>query len=358
MHFDYSEYRQFKKSNRLHDFHNCQYMGYDYFVEKGYDIKWYESKCEGKFQFFLCKHLKINRSVVGLLNVPKESKGYDVIYCPLDNHYFILGILKFLRIIKIPIICISHLSFNTKDTKSRKLKLALLFGRFVLFNTFDYIAFISYNLLKRAKEDFDVPKRHSQAINWGADNVFYNSDKSKADYYVAIGQAKRDFCTIINAFSAIPDAKLKVLARGDDVLKSVNMDTLPNNVEIIANPYDDDHWLRMKDIYAGAKASLIPLSESHHIPCGATVITESIASATPVFITATSNNMIDVLKENIGEELKCGDVKGWIDVISKLEHHPEILKTYSENARRLAQTTYNYNLFCEKVESVMKQLVG
>lgn len=352
MHFDNHEYSMFKEAGRLSDFHNCQYMGYDYFLKKGYDVKWYVPKCKGWFQKYLCKVIK-KPSVIGLLNVPKVAKDYDVVYCPLDNHYFLLGIFKFLGLLKTPVLCISHLSFNTDDTDSRKLRIVIRLGRFVLFRTFDYIAFISNSLLKRAKEGFNVPNEYANAINWGADNSFYNTDKSDANYYVAIGQAKRDFKTIVKAFETLPNSKLKILARGEAVLKQLDIDSLPENIEIIDNPYDVDHWLRMKEIYAGAKASLIPLVGSHHIPCGATVITESIASATPILITSTSNNMVNVEAEGIGEELPCGDVKGWVETIKRLECHSELLRQYSDNARNLSTQTYNYTSFCKRVEDAI-----
>lgn len=347
----------FKESGRLADFHNCQYMGYDYFLSKGYDVNWYVPKCIGKFQSFLYRQLKIKESVVGLLNVPKDAREYDVIYCPLDNHYFILGILKKLGLIKIPIFCISHLSFNTEDTENKKLKFIIKIGRFVMFKTFDFIAFISSNLLKRAHEGFSIPQNYCNAINWGADNEFYDTDKSKAHYYVAIGQAMRDFKTLVNAFEQLPESELKILARGDTVLKGLDVESLPKNIEIIDNPYDVEHWNRMKEIYAGAKASLIPLTRSHHIPCGATVITESLASATPILISATSNNMIDVCTEGVGEEIPIGDVGIWIKMIQKLESDSCLLKRYSDNARKVSSESYNYNSFCKRVESVFIKLV-
>lgn len=356
MHFDNHEYSMFKEADRLSDFHNCQYMGYDYFLKKGYDVKWYVPKCRGWFQNALCKIIK-KPSVIGLINVAKEAKGYDVVYCPLDNHYFLLGILKFLGVLKTPVFCISHLSFNTCDTESSKLKAVIRLGRFVIFRTFDYIAFISSSLLKRAKEGFDVPKKYENAINWGADNTFYDTDKNDTNYYVAIGQANRDFKTIVEAFASLPNCNLKILARGEAVLKQLNLESLPKNIDIIDNPYDVEHWLRMKDIYAGAKASLIPLVGSHHIPCGATVITESIASGTPILITSTSNNMVDVKSEGIGEELQCGDVSGWIQTLTKLEDNPNLLHQYSSKAKELSSREYNYELFCERVESVFTELV-
>lgn len=356
MHFDNSEYLMFKEAGRLADFHNCQYMGYDYFIGKGYEVNWYVPKCIGKVQSFFNKIIKIKESVVGLLNVPKDARGYDVIYCPLDNHYFILGILKFLGLIKIPIFCISHLSFNTDDTENKKQKLIIKFGRFVVFRSFDYIAFISSNLLKRAHEGFSIPYKYCNAINWGADNVFFNTDKSRAHYYVAIGQAMRDFQTLVKAFEQLPEIELKILARGDSVLKGLEIDSLPGNIEIINNPYDVEHWNRMKEIYAGAKASLIPLTRSHYIPCGATVITESLASATPILISATTNNMVDVCGEKVGEEIPIGDVEYWKNTINELERNPSLLKQYSENARKISVEAYNYLSFCKRVESVFLNL--
>lgn len=332
-------------------------MGYDYFLSKGYDVNWYVPKCIGKFQSSLYRLLKIKESVVGLLNVPKDAKGYDVIYCPLDNHYFILGILKKLGLIKIPIFCISHLSFNTEDTENKKLRLIIKLGRYVMFKSFDYIAFISSNLLKRAHEGFNIPLKYCNAINWGADNDFYNTDKSRAHYYVAIGQAMRDFKTLVKAFEQLPECELKILARGDAVLKGLEIESLPSNIEIIGNPYDVEHWNRMREIYAGAKASLIPLSQSHHIPCGATVITESLASATPILISATSNNMVDVCEEGVGEEIPIADVDNWVRTIKKLESDTCLLKHYSENARKVSRDSYNYNIFCKRVESVFNELV-
>lgn len=358
MNYPQTDYLKYKNSGRMDLYHDSLGMCYDYLVEQGHEVMWYEPKCENLFQRFLGKVLHLYPSAIGQLNILKVAKDYDAIYCPLDNRYFIIGIYKALGLIKIPVLCMSHSSFNTSDVTTKVEKIFLKIERHFLYKNFDSIFFASRCFLERALMDSKVPERHQNVAHWGGETEFYYSKKVSPSYYLAIGQAKRDFPTLVAAFEKMPDQQLKILARGEAVLKTINRDRLPDNVEIISNDNDIEHWMRMREIYAGAKATLIAITSNHHFACGSTVLVESLATATPVFISNVANTFVDVEKERVGKKVGLFDVDGWVRTINDFESRPEIADEYSKNARKLAEEQYNYKLSCGIIEKELYKLTG
>jgi glycosyltransferase involved in cell wall biosynthesis len=252
----------------------------------------------------------------------------------------------------------NHSSFNTSDVTSKVEKVFLKIERHFLYKYFDSIFFASRCFLERALMDSKVPERHQNVAHWGGETEFYYCKKTTPSYYLAIGQAKRDFPTLVAAFEKMPDKQLKILARGEAVLKSINKDRLPNNVEIISNDNDIEHWMRMREIYAGAKATLIAITSNHHFACGSTVLVESLAAATPVFISNVANTFVDVEKERVGKKVGLFDVEGWVRTLNDFESRAEIADEYSKNARKVAEEQYNYKLSCGIIEKELYKLTG
>ena len=358
MNYPQTDYLKYRDSGRMDLYHDSLGMCYDYLIEQGHDVMWYVPKCENSFQRFLGKFLHLYPEAIGQLNILRVAKKYDAIYCPLDNRYFIIGIFKALGLIKIPVLCMSHSSFNTTDVSTKAEKLFLKIERHYLYKYFNSIFFASKCFLEIAMMDSKVPARHRNVAHWGGDTDFYYDNKQNPSYYLAIGQAKRDFPTLVAAFERMPDKQLKILARGEAVLKSINRDKLPNNVEIIANDNDIEHWMRMREIYAGAKATLIAITSNHHFACGSTVLVESLAASTPVFISNVSNTFVDVEKERVGKKIGLFDVEGWVSAINDFESHPKIAEEFSKNARKLAEEQYNYKMSCRIIEKELYKITG
>lgn len=358
MTFTDDEYQYYIKRGRIDSFHNPQYMGYDKLC-KMCEIDWYNPQVNNWFSRLVDKFAgaKIASFILGQFKLVKIANKYDLIYFPLDAHITILAILRFLKICKTPILMMSNTSFTSIDAPYGKIRFFKKIEWKLLLRTIDKIFFLSPDLMKRAVENNKIPLKFQSCVKWGANNEFYKTDikKGSASYYVAIGQAKRDFYTLVRAFQQMPNLKLLILARGNDVLKKIELESLPPNIEIIDNENDGQHWTRMKEIYKNAKASLIPLNRSSDIPSGGTVICESIASATPIIITKFDNMLLDIEGNGIGLYVEPHNVKDWIDKITSIENNPELINEMSNKEKKLSKE-YNYDKFSIDIYNKLLEL--
>lgn len=359
--FDPDELAKYN-SDEIKTFANSQYMGYDILRDK-IDIQWCNPSLDN---WFTRKVDKILGAIVtgfqlGQFSIVKKANKYDVVYFPLDAHIIILAVLRRLRICRTPIVMICHSSYNMNYIASTKKRILKRIERAIIFHMLDKIVFASPYLLENAKKDFKIPKRHQNYIYWGGHYEFnnvehLNIDRSKCEYYLTIGQAKRDYATIIKAFSTMPNVKLKIIYGGDDLLDGTDFTEMPKNIEKIDNPYDKNRWIRMREIYRNAKAAVIPISQSSDVPSGATFLVAAMASGLPTVTTDVGNNFIDVEEENIGLKVGMKDVDGWVKAITRLENNPDFLNTLAKNNTQKAKEVYNYENFTDEVLKILHDI--
>ncbi len=338
------------------NFHNPQYMGFDYLKSKT-DIEWCYPCLENKFTQFLDKlaGAHVTSFVLGQFLLIGKIRKYDIIFSPLDSHIFLLALFRKLRLCKAPIVMICHSTYRMDSIPSFKKRIFKWFEKQIVFHSVDKIVFLNDRI-----KMLSVGEMEYEVANWGASSSFYKIDSSikcsKRNYYLAVGQAKRDYSTLIDAFSEMPSVQLKILARGEDVLRGIKRESIPSNISFISNPNDTDHWLRMRDIYAGAKASLIPLKISSDVPSGATVIVESVAAGVPIIISSMLSNYLDVDDNRIGVSVKTNTKEEWIECINRMELDGDILDSFSKNAINIAETRYNYHDYCEKILTILNSI--
>ncbi|MDD2970417.1 MAG: glycosyltransferase, partial [Lachnospiraceae bacterium] len=216
-----------------------------------------------------------------------HKQGFDLIYYPVDRHALLLGILRKMKFVKLPILMMNHFSYNTNYVRMAK-GLFLRIERNVLFYSIDQIVFPGKKILEIALEDYNVPHKHRVQVCWGADLDYFDNCLSKEidglraeDYYMAAGSANRDYETLIQAFGQL-SSKLKIFGNGSYEFEKYKSNC-EDNIEIY-NLREEGiaGELKIRDYYCNSKAVLIPILEKNDVPNGATVLIEALAAGKPV----------------------------------------------------------------------------
>lgn len=339
-------------------------MGYDILRNK-IDIEWCNPSVKNKFTEWVNKIMgaQVTNFILGQFKVVGKANKYDVIYFPMDSHILILAIFRWLRIVRTPIVMLCHSSYNMRYIPTKKKRFFKRLERFVLFKALDRIVFASPRLLKNAMKDSKVPTRHQCCTHWGSHYGLMNVegqeiDRSKGEYYLSIGFSKRDYPTLLKAFVRMPDVKLKIVSPPQNLLNGTGLDKLPDNVEVVANPFDNSRWTRMKELYRKAKAALIPVSLTSDVPSGATFLVAAMASGLPLVVTEMGNNFIDVEANGLGLNVKYKYIDGWVNAIKRLENDGDLLNRMADNNTHLAKTQYNYEKFSDDIFEHLKAVAA
>jgi glycosyltransferase involved in cell wall biosynthesis len=345
-------YNYYQEGNE-HQLHNL--YGYDRLKnEKDFYVECIHSKAVPKVFNF---NQKIKRFILEFnliilqLRCSIKSKNFDVIYVPHDFHLIPLAILRILGICKKPILLISHFAYNPKYINKKTTKIYRLIERYFIYRGIDKILFLNETILKAATSNYNVPQRHRDSFNWGANLNFFQkyidnkNEPTKNAYFMSLGSQNRDFDILIKAFT-ISGKQLRIYS------KCNHSDKLPSNIVIDESIEPGiDSVAKLRSCYYDAIAVLIPLKRSTDISNGTSVIIEALAMGKPIIITDFDINYIDVEAENIGFKVKPGDVMGWVNAIEWLIQNPIQTKEMGERSLKLAKERYNYELFSEKLVS-------
>lgn len=334
-------------------------FGYFTLLGLGKDISWYSHSRESLLYRILRKLPQVNQLFTQIGYIRKERE-FDVIYCGFDMHLFPLAILKMLGIAKKPVFVLSHFTYNTKYTNSKFKQIYKRLERYFVYRYIDKLSFASGELLDIAKKDYNIPLRHQNVANWGANLLFYNNklglNKANESFYIAVGGANRDYSTLISAFRNIK-AELKIFARHKDYSKD---QLLPPNVTFY-NLFEGNSYIqayeKLREYYYNAKAVLIPIDQLNDVPNGATVIVEALAMGKPIITTMSPVNYINIEEEKVGFVILRKDVHGWEKCINSLENDSQLLVDIGHNAIELAKNTYNDLAFSLRIYEQMKDLI-
>ena len=192
-----------------------------------------------------------------------------------------------------------------------------------------------------------MPHARIRRVSWGVDTDFFQPARAaEGRWFVCCGRSERDFPTLLRAAEHGHFHIKMVVPR--DVLGGTK---LPPNVELAGGPatryteaglaYRD----LVADVYASARAFLIPLQDHPGNASGYTNLIESMAMGKAVVMTRTGCLDLDIEKEGIGIYVEPGDVDGWIKALKLLIESPKLAREMGERARRLAERDYSYDKF-------------
>ena len=164
-------------------------------------------------------------------------------------------------------------TFSTLPTGSR---LALMrrslkyVDRFVCFSTIER---------HRYSRLFGIPVEKIDMIRWSVGEPRFDPDQApieEGDYLCAIGGEGRDYATLVDAMRGLPDLKLSIVARPENV---ANLE-LPPNVTVRTNISLEEVW----NITKHAKLMVLPLLDTQ-VPCGHGTLIMAMQLGTPSIVT-------------------------------------------------------------------------
>ena len=297
-------------------------------------------------------------NLVSQLKIISSSSDYDIIYYSSDRHPYLISMAKFFGLCQTPVLMLCHFSFNTQLTDKFFKKIVLRVERWMVFKSIESILFLCDSVMRLAMNDFRVPSRHLKNSHWGASLEYFSrtSDNSidvPDEFYFSSGGAVRDYKTLIDAFREL-DLTLVISCPMEVVHEN---HPLPKNVihyDFAANGMHS--FSDIRSLNQRAKAILIPIKETNHVPNASSTFVEALACGKPILISDTGNTFLDVEAEEIGLKVKMLDVNDWIRKIFFFEKNPNTLESMSENAFKAAKTYCNYELFATVVEQNIRTL--
>lgn len=189
-------------------------------------------------------------------------------------------------------------------------------------------------------------------ISFHADADFYrplaDSDVNPNQICTA-GLEWRDYPTLIDAVSAMPDLQVK-LAAASPWSKHENETAnrvLPPNVDARRYSY---HELRR--LYNESAFVVVPLKETD-FQAGVTTILEAMAMGKAVVATRTTGQTDVITDGENGLSVAPGDAAGWRNAISCLRGDADLRERLGQNARRWIEQNATLDLWAERVAAAV-----
>lgn len=324
------------------DRHNALY-GYDFLIKKGVEVipvsdyrrTWLSRLVNKSCQKIWKGDAEYYLQLKALYYAHKNN--VDLIYCHYMQITPLLASLRKFKILKKPLLVISHDAFSQSTTSIETWKGA---DRVLTLceRTFD---------LCKSKENLSVV--NCDFIDWGADVDFFDKFhfqqklKPTNDFIIATGVANRDYNTLVEAMNKISDVNLKIFS------SNCNLKIHPKANILIDKNMTRFSAHKLLPQYYNAIATAIPLKEKHDYCTGGTILMESMAMHKAIIVTKSPANLVNVEKEKIGIEVGYNDVNAWHDAILYLKNNPVEAKEMGERAYFLAKKRFNYNRFCDQL---------
>ena len=331
-------YKEIQNGKHI-DRHNTLY-GYDALLNEGFDvITVYPGKMTvlSRSINYIGRKFGYTNTFIQLrcLILTWRNRDIQAIYCHMLQFTAFLSTMRKKRFLRIPLITISHDALSEKQSNLK------------VWQGIDRVLTLGEKTLKLCIEKANIPERHRNYIDWGADldfcSQYTQKERRSLDFILATGIANRDYDLLIEVFKDIPELNLRIFSSTYQPIVS-----LPSNV-IIDNQMTRSSTNKLLPFYYNSLATVIPLKQRLDFCNGASILFESMAMKRPVIITDSKANLVDVEKEKIGFNIEFNDKKGWVDAIRYLQAHPNEAEEMGERGYKLANEKYNYMNFCNQL---------
>lgn len=189
-------------------------------------------------------------------------------------------------------------------------------------------------------------------IPFHADADFYRplaGSSVNPNQICAAGLEWRDYPTLIDAVSAMPDLQVK-LAAASPWSKHENETAnrpLPPNVD--ARRYS---YAELRRLYAESAFVVVPLKETD-FQAGVTTILEAMAMGKAVIATRTTGQTDVITDGENGLSVAPGDADGWREAITRLRGDAPLRERLGQNARRWIEENATLGLWAERVAAAV-----
>jgi len=213
-----------------------------------------------------------------LLDNWRQIQCADIIIATVDSCGLPVAMLKFLRILKQPVIYISQgLSDRFETTSPKSWKLILfrnIYSKFL--NSIDRILVLGEGAVQPLVKHLSIKPEKVSFIPFGIDREFWTLDKSQTvrDYILSVGSdLARDYNTLLNAIGNYPlqiVTRLPVLGR-------------ENQQVTVSSNFTD---IELRDLYRQARFVITPLQDVAQ-PSGQSATLQAMACGKAVILTET-----------------------------------------------------------------------
>ena len=268
------------------------------------------------------------------------SQSYDAVYAVTHTGLELLIFMRALGLFRKPIVIWHHTAVVVPESSIRR------WGSALFYKGIDRMFFFSEVLLSESLKTKKLKKENAFVVHWGGDLAFYDrliAKRQTSSHFISTGRENRDFITLIRAFSQLTEScdiyTTRFGGRVSDyeLLVQKEIGVLKENIHF--HIVDSTH-LEMAEKTNNAFAILICCLDFPYT-VGLTSLVEALALGLPILSTDNPTFPFDVEKEQVGIKIAYGEVNGWVEAIQYLSSHPEKAKRLGENARRLAERTYN-----------------
>lgn len=195
--------------------------------------------------------------------------------------------------------------------------------------------------------------RKSRFIHFGTDTEFFKpiDNVPGEDYVISIGYMKRDYLTLLKAWSQIStETKLRIV--GIKNLRMLGITRLTSNVEL----YDRVSISKLKQLIAGAKFVVIPLPY-YKYSYGQMTLLQSMAMAKAVIVTKTPSAKDYITNSKDGlfvEPYNIGDMR---EKIEFLLNNPSLVERLSKQARKTVEQKFNEKIMAQKIYAFVNKII-
>lgn len=273
---------------------------------------------------------------------------YDVLYGTSFRGLEMIIFLHALGLYRKPIVVWHHTALRRSRNKIREL-LSCFFYKGI-----DHMFFFSQKHINESIQLKKVPSEKIELIHWGPDLKFYDNIMAAASEehrmgFISTGKENRDVDTLMKAFIET-NASLEIYI--SKTCGAVNYEEKLGKY----SPCDRIKIHYTNGVIPYILAQIVATKQFVVIPCleysytvGLTTLVEALALGMPVICTRNPYYEMDIDKEQIGITIAYGDVQGWKNAIDFLMENPVIAKKMGENARKLAEKSFNLDVFTKEV---------
>ena len=186
------------------------------------------------------------------------------------------------------------------------------------------------------------PAARTRRVVWSADTDYYPSAAGSGNYFAATGVTQRDYAMLLAAarvvefpFVILGPAEMQAQAPANVTWRVRNRNQPHSTI-------DDD---RLRELYHGARAILIPLLPDPDDASGFTNLLEAIACGRPVVMTRTGALDLTPAALGIGYDIAPGDPTGWATALQTLAGEPDSAARFAARSAELARDYFNLPRF-------------
>ena len=299
----------------------------------------------------LSKSVRLLGDLDQQFRVLRVASQYDVLYCGCQHDALLIGLLRFLGLVKVPTVVTMHHMVNPLFRSQWMFK--LFFGSITSF------VCLHQRVAKELTGTFCISPDRVEVIEWGGDADFYAkaaqgegtpANGQPAAGVVAAGRTFRDYGVLIRAVRG-SDIPLHIFCTQDVY------PTEPTSPNIAIHAQAKLSTLKtLLGHYQRAAVVAIPMVDLPDKLIGLTSLIDAMAMGKPVVMTRNAHIDIDIEKEGIGIWVAPGDEAGWKRALTHLLSHPQEAQAMGQRALALVQGKYHIDRFSAQLAGHLRQV--